>query len=239
MVHSTKVQSDEGTQREAMLASLPWYVRLLASQSPLGYNAGDANLYRYVGNSPTNALDPLGLIKEDEGLDVRIETKDRLAKLAVKVLTLMRDKNNEFVTIRAFRVKEITEDCKSKCLIEYRVYGFEVAKDAAAFNVALKITGIDALDTFITKLPEKLREVKLDGKVQRINEVSVEKTRKLEGKCKDITLDDVKKTFQYDLLVNASKAALDRLGTKDELPGDLATIYEAAGLFWMFESLRP
>jgi uncharacterized protein RhaS with RHS repeats len=31
------------------------------SQDPLGFEAGDANLYRYVGNSPTNATDPSGL----------------------------------------------------------------------------------------------------------------------------------------------------------------------------------
>jgi RHS repeat-associated protein len=31
-----------------------------ASLDPLGFDAGDANLYRYVGNSPTNATDPSG-----------------------------------------------------------------------------------------------------------------------------------------------------------------------------------
>jgi RHS repeat-associated protein len=31
------------------------------SQDPLGFDAGDADLYRYVGNSPTNANDPSGL----------------------------------------------------------------------------------------------------------------------------------------------------------------------------------
>ncbi len=31
------------------------------NQPPLGFAAGDANLYRYVGNSPTNATDPSGL----------------------------------------------------------------------------------------------------------------------------------------------------------------------------------
>ena len=31
------------------------------SQDPISFNAGDANLYRYVGNSPTNATDPSGL----------------------------------------------------------------------------------------------------------------------------------------------------------------------------------
>jgi hypothetical protein len=36
------------------------------SQDPLGFVAGDANLYRYVGNSPTNATDPTGLIEVDD-----------------------------------------------------------------------------------------------------------------------------------------------------------------------------
>jgi RHS repeat-associated protein len=31
------------------------------SQDPIGFEAGDANLYRYVGNGPTNASDPYGL----------------------------------------------------------------------------------------------------------------------------------------------------------------------------------
>lgn len=29
---------------------------------PLGFEAGDENLYRYVGNGPTNAVDPSGLV---------------------------------------------------------------------------------------------------------------------------------------------------------------------------------
>jgi RHS repeat-associated protein len=31
------------------------------SQDPIGFEAGDANLYRYVGNGPTNGIDPSGL----------------------------------------------------------------------------------------------------------------------------------------------------------------------------------
>lgn len=30
-------------------------------QDPIGFDAGDANLYRYVGNGPTNYTDPMGL----------------------------------------------------------------------------------------------------------------------------------------------------------------------------------
>jgi RHS repeat-associated protein len=41
-----------------------WYDSKLGrwiSEDPIGFAAGDANLYRYVGNSPTNATDPDGL----------------------------------------------------------------------------------------------------------------------------------------------------------------------------------
>jgi len=39
------------------------------SQDPIGFAAGDANLYRYVGNGPNNATDPSGLTeKTPEGL---------------------------------------------------------------------------------------------------------------------------------------------------------------------------
>lgn len=36
----------------------------LRNLQPLGFRAGDENLYRYVGNSPTNAVDPWGLEAE-------------------------------------------------------------------------------------------------------------------------------------------------------------------------------
>ncbi len=62
MVLSTNEVRSEVAERAAVLASLPWYVRLLVNQSSLGFNAGDTNLYRYVSNGPTNATDPSGLV---------------------------------------------------------------------------------------------------------------------------------------------------------------------------------
>ena len=35
----------------------------IISKDPIGFEAGDANLYRYVGNGPTNATDPTGLVE--------------------------------------------------------------------------------------------------------------------------------------------------------------------------------
>ncbi len=37
------------------------------SQDPLGFGGGDSNLYRYVGNSPTNGTDPTGTDDGEEG----------------------------------------------------------------------------------------------------------------------------------------------------------------------------
>ncbi len=31
------------------------------SEDPIGFEAGDSNLYRYVANNPTNHTDPSGL----------------------------------------------------------------------------------------------------------------------------------------------------------------------------------
>jgi RHS repeat-associated protein len=41
-----------------------WYDAIVGrwlSQDPIGFNGGDANLYRYVGNSPVDGMDPAGL----------------------------------------------------------------------------------------------------------------------------------------------------------------------------------
>ncbi|MCY2981903.1 MAG: hypothetical protein NTU79_24850 [Planctomycetota bacterium] len=38
------------------------------SKDPIGFDAGDANLYRYVGNGPTNGSDPSGLIDDEAQL---------------------------------------------------------------------------------------------------------------------------------------------------------------------------
>jgi RHS repeat-associated protein len=47
------------------------------SQDPIGFAAGDENLYRYVGNRPTISTDPSGLITEEEWLALLREMQAR------------------------------------------------------------------------------------------------------------------------------------------------------------------
>jgi uncharacterized protein RhaS with RHS repeats len=43
------------------------------SEDPLGFAAGETNVYRYVGNQPTDLIDPSGLIKKSsDSLTVRL-----------------------------------------------------------------------------------------------------------------------------------------------------------------------
>jgi len=53
-------------------------------RDPIAYAAGDANLYRYVGNGPVNAVDPSGMtIYTDRNIDKYLEDQSlRLAKVA-------------------------------------------------------------------------------------------------------------------------------------------------------------
>jgi hypothetical protein len=60
---STRAMGRDG----AMLRLLSWdgsslLAGPLGGADPLGFAAGDANLYRYVGNDPINDVDPSGLI---------------------------------------------------------------------------------------------------------------------------------------------------------------------------------
>lgn len=50
---------------------------LFRSLSPLGYGGGDGKLYRYVGNRPTNATDPGGLVEVD-GYELGPDLEDAL-----------------------------------------------------------------------------------------------------------------------------------------------------------------
>jgi len=51
-----------------------------ASEDPLGFAAGDTNLYRYVGNLPVNSTDPSGLCARNLGLGGISDRIDNLLK---------------------------------------------------------------------------------------------------------------------------------------------------------------
>jgi uncharacterized protein RhaS with RHS repeats len=42
--------------------------RVFISEDPIGFNSGDVNFYSYVGNSPVNYFDPMGLMSFDDAI---------------------------------------------------------------------------------------------------------------------------------------------------------------------------
>jgi uncharacterized protein RhaS with RHS repeats len=43
-------------------------VGVFATEDPTGFDAGDDNLYRFVGNDPTNSTDPTGLQEKEQAV---------------------------------------------------------------------------------------------------------------------------------------------------------------------------
>jgi len=70
-----------------------WYDTVVArwmSEDPIGFVAGDLNLYRYVGNGPLNAVDPYGLLRSHFPLTLIneiIQSTDQ--KSSSKIMMLM------------------------------------------------------------------------------------------------------------------------------------------------------
>ena len=55
------------------------------SEDPKGFDAGDYNLYRYVGNDPLDKTDPMGLFRVDENGNVQPETTREFVQIANEV----------------------------------------------------------------------------------------------------------------------------------------------------------
>jgi len=46
-------------------------------RDPIGFEAGDGNWYRFVGNGPTGKMDPSGLVSSGTGPITRVHTRDQ------------------------------------------------------------------------------------------------------------------------------------------------------------------
>lgn len=118
------------------LERLPWHIRGLTCDASIGFEAGDANLYRYVKNSPTNFTDPSGL-----WLYVPIVDKDKWEKTIPGLTYRDVDKRGVVWEIRsipgyvvpiipeAWRNKEKHDEIRDWIHTEYGIDG-DVLKEA-------------------------------------------------------------------------------------------------------------
>jgi RHS repeat-associated protein len=70
------------------------------TQDPIGFNAGDTNLYRYVNNNPINLIDPLGL-----GNRLVWQIREQTLSNGSSVTTYGVDENSNNTTVQVYRPK--------------------------------------------------------------------------------------------------------------------------------------
>ena len=115
------------------------------SQDPIGFNAGDANLYRYVGNGSTGAVDPSGLDEirrpkspyQDAGKDAAYSFLDGI----IEILGFGTARRcHDYVTAEDFTSgRRLTVE-------EQRQRGNDIARDAAIAGAGLGVgAAIDAI----------------------------------------------------------------------------------------------
>ena len=72
------------------------------SEDPIGFSSGEANLYRYVGNSPANFIDPFGLKHKKKSKNKRSASGNRSDKRiadAIDKSKSIRELNNRIIGI--------------------------------------------------------------------------------------------------------------------------------------------
>ncbi len=82
------------------------------SEDPKGFDAGDYNLYRYVGNDPLDKADPMGLLPPKIVYE-NIEKKKK-AEAQMKALRAIPEFKEKFKVIDANNVRNVVTDAQSE-----------------------------------------------------------------------------------------------------------------------------
>lgn len=130
------------------------------SMDPIGFDAGDANLYRYVHNTPTNGIDPSGM-KIEFPNPRNEEERDFLERMKRAIEEM---KNN------GSRFKKVYESLDEGWETKIRFYFNSVTPQGsqpALYNGNIERTGLLQI-TFYTKHAEWLDEKHLELKLKEM-----------------------------------------------------------------------
>jgi len=104
-----------------------WYnpqVGRFISEDPIGFKAGDANLYAYVFNNPANFRDPTGLQRADRDRPGDIEWSRNLRKAIDRMPTSVPAKSN--------CCDKTWTDCWAQCIENHRLDNLLIALGTSA-----------------------------------------------------------------------------------------------------------
>jgi hypothetical protein len=161
-----------------------------ATMDPVGYAAGDANLYGFVGQNPINFLDPLGLLEQAEG-----KTTDSVSEKSDYLGVF----KTEWTKIRVFSwsIKERDDD-KAKCKVcDIKLYANMVSVNSAKVEKVKDLIGKitpDLVGSGVSDLIDLLGPDVIKSEIK----IAIEYSATVKKACKDISKKDIAEALELE-----------------------------------------
>lgn len=157
----------------AFAAEAPSQMHRRMAEEPLGFDANDPNLRRYVGNDPTNAVDPTGLKEASEvratagtlGEQYKQAKRDLKGKEKEKVLKAFESQYDTYYAIKLTDADSLAENAGKKYIVKVFKVGTKVYASAEDYvQFAADLNGNDA--SIVQKVEEVRSLVPKEGKTK-------------------------------------------------------------------------
>jgi hypothetical protein len=143
-------------------------------EDPKAFAAGDANLYRYLHNDPTNGTDPMGLKDETQSILQGVVADGQLA-----FVELRSERDRVLAMCKMIADNELNEAIEQMGwdIMKATIRGYKISKNAETFNWFKELVDL-AKDGTEEKFKEKLKEKQIEAKTYAITLTSPDVDKK-------------------------------------------------------------